>query len=954
MRFPLTTLHIPSTIFSNKTLTVFALGLALAIAGCNSRSHTTESGLSPAQQRWVDTTLAAMTLEEKAAQMMVIEATAVPRNPQSNTALDLIEAVRDRGVGGLVLMRSEAESIPRFLNELQAQAPIPLLVAMDMERSLAFRIRRGTVDLPYAMAIGATGSEEAARFLGEVTAREARALGIHWAFGPVVDVNNNPKNPVINIRSFGEDPEMVARFGAAFIQGAHSGDLLTSAKHFPGHGDTALDSHDDLPVIAVDRDRLERVEWPPFKAAIEAGVDSIMIGHIALPALDPSGRPATLSPILNRDLLRGEMAFEGLIVTDAMDMKGADGLWAGEAVIRAVEAGADVILMPRDLEVAVDSLVRSVEESVLEEHRIDASVRRILEAKARLGLNDDPLVDPLEGRFEIGRPADILHAHEIAEASVTVIRNDGAILPLKAEEPLRILNLVLVDDLGFPEGQFESRNVENVTLTLGEEISPETEAEILKDIESFTHILVSISFRRGTISPSLSRLLDRLTTADVPIINGVFGSPYTLDQIPEAAVTICTFGTSKPSRNAAVAALFGEIDVVGRLPVSLSEDFPAGHGLQIPKRTMDLPLASPEAVGFSPDGMAAVDQVLEDFLEQKAFPGGVVAIGHQGSLAHLHSFGRFSYDVEAPAVQADTLYDLASLTKVIATTTMTMILIDEERLALDTRVQDVLPLFVGPDKEKVTIRHLLTHTSGLDWWAPLFEEAEGWQEYVQRIQAMNLVYEPGTEHKYSDLGMILLGEILSRVAGEPFEDFVNERVFAPLGMTDTLYRPGPELLPRIAPTENDDRRGGIIRGFVHDENAFAMGGVAPHAGLFGTAENLARFAQMILNGGVFEHHRIVSRPTVELFTSLAGDIPESTRALGWDTKSAENSSAGDFFSPNSFGHLGFTGTSLWIDPERRLFVILLTNRVHPTRENTLIRQARPAVANAAIRALIES
>ena len=758
---------------------------------------------------------------------------------------------------------------------------------------------------------------------------------------------------MINIRSFGEDPEMVARFGAAFIQGARSGGLLTSAKHFPGHGDTALDSHEDLPVISVDRDRLERVEWPPFRAAIEAGVDSIMVGHIALPALDPSGRPATLSPILNRDVLRGEMGFEGLIVTDAMDMKGADGVWAGEAVIKAVQAGADIILMPRDLKVAADSLVRSVREGVLEEHRIDASVRRILEAKARLDLNIDPLVDPSSGLLEIGRPADIQHAKDIAEASVTVIRNEGAILPMKAEEPLRILNIVLVDDLGFPEDQFEDRKIENVTLTLGEEIAPETEAAILADIESFTHILVSVSFRRGTISPSLSRLLDRLAETGLPMINGAFGSPYALAQLPEAPVAICTFGTSKPSRDAAVAALFGEIDIRGQLPVSLSEGSPAGHGLKIPKRAMSLPLTAPEDIGFSTGGMAEVDHVLEDFLEQGAFPGGVVAIGYQGALAHLHPFGHFSYEENAPAVEADTMYDLASLTKVIATTTMTMILVDEERLDLDSKVQDVLPLFVGPNKEKVTIRHLLTHTSGLDWWAPLYEELEGRQAYVERIQAMDLVYEPGTEHKYSDLGMILLGEILSRVAGEPFEEYVNERVFEPLGMTDTLYRPGPALLPRIAPTESDDRRGGVIHGVVHDENAFAMGGIAPHAGLFGTAEDLARFAQMILNGGVFEHHRIVSRKTVELFTTRAGDVTDSTRALGWDTKSPEKSSAGDFFSPNSFGHLGFTGTSIWIDPERRLFVVLLTNRVHPTRENTLIRQARPAVANAVIHALVE-
>ncbi len=329
-----------------------------------------------------------------------------------------------------------------------------------------------------------------------------------------------------------------------------------------------------------------------------------------------------------------------------------------------------------------------------------------------------------------------------------------------------------------------------------------------------------------------------------------------------------------------------------------------------------------------------------------------MAVGYRGALVHLHPFGHLSYDEDAPLVEEDTIYDLASLTKVVATTTMAMIMVDEGRLDLDEKVQDYLPLFQGPGKEDVTVRQLLTHRSGLNWWAPLYEDAEGSEEYLERIQAMELVYEPGTDYMYSDLGIILLGEILQRVSGQPLEVFVQERIFGPLGMTDTLFAPGEDLLPRIAPTEFDAWRGRLIRGEVHDENAFALGGVAPHAGLFSTAGDLARFCQMLVNGGVLEHHRIVSRETVELFTRRAGS-DDSMRALGWDTKSPEKSSAGMFFSPRSFGHTGFTGTSIWIDPDRELFVVLLTNRVHPTRENPLIREARPAVADAAVLALVD-
>jgi serine-type D-Ala-D-Ala carboxypeptidase len=348
--------------------------------------------------------------------------------------------------------------------------------------------------------------------------------------------------------------------------------------------------------------------------------------------------------------------------------------------------------------------------------------------------------------------------------------------------------------------------------------------------------------------------------------------------------------------------------------------------------------------------MEKVDRLLDSFRERGAFPGGVLAVGHRGALVHVHPFGRLTYDADAPAVTAETLYDLASLTKVIATTTMAMILVDEGRLDLDRPVQEFLPGFQGPGKETVTVRHLLTHSSGLDAVAPLYKEVQGRAAFIERIEAMDLGYPPGSRSTYSDLGIILLGEILERAAGQPLEAFVRERVLGPLGMLNTMFRPPPELWPRIAPTEFDPWRGRLVQGEVHDENAFAMGGVAPHAGLFGTAADLARLAQMLLNGGVLDGRRIVSRETIELFTRRAG-IPGSDRALGWDTKSAEGSSAGTLFSPRSFGHTGFTGTSIWIDPERRLYVILLTNRVHPTRENNLIREARPAVADAVVRAL---
>jgi CubicO group peptidase (beta-lactamase class C family)/beta-glucosidase-like glycosyl hydrolase len=768
---------------------------------------------------------------------------------------------------------------------------------------------------------------------------------------------------VINVRSYGEDPALVARLTAAFVAGARAGGLMTTAKHFPGHGDTAEDSHLSLPTLGADRQRIEAVELLPFREAVEAGVDAVMLGHIAVPALDPSGTPATLSAPMSADLLRRELGFGGLVVTDAMEMAGARGAWSGEAVVRAVQAGADFILLPRDPEVALRALVRGVRENQLTSDRIDVSVLRILQTKERLGLHKNRLVDPAAVSRSVGRPEDVERALEVARRSITVVRNEGQVLPLHAEDPLRILHLVLSSDArndaiqGIPEEELEDRRVVVRTLGLGPEVSDETAARIVAQAPEFTHVVASCFVRvagaKGTadMSESHARLLQGLRATGRPLVVVSFGSPYLLRQFPDAPVYVCAYGSAESSQRAAVGALFGEYAVGGKLPVTLPGMYPYGHGLPIPKRDMTLRVAPPEDAGFRADAMAGVDSVMERAVAEKAFPGGVVAVGKDGALVHLRAFGRISYEADAPEARTDTIYDLASLTKVVATTTTAMILVDEGRLDLSRPVSAFLPRFRGAGKEKVTVESLLTHSSGLDWWAPLYQDTKGKQAFVDKVQAMELQYPPGTKSLYSDLGLILLGEVLERVAGEPLDAFAEKRILAPLGMKDTRYRPGPDLLPRIAPTEKDPWRGRVLRGEVHDENAFAMGGVAAQAGLFGTAGDLARFAQMLLNGGVLEHERIVAREVVERFTRRAG-IPDSSRALGWDTFHSE-SSAGDRLSPRSFGHTGFTGTSLWIDPERKLFVILLTNRVHPSRENNAIRAVRRAVADAVVDGLAQ-
>jgi len=944
--------------------------LFLLTSGCQA---TRSSGAGDLQIRSVPSfgsesnadLLASLSLEEKAAQLVFVRAHGLPMHPQNPEFVELLRYVEELGVGGIVLFDSDLDSIAPLVDSLQQRAELPLLVTSDLESGLAFRVRRGSVQLPSAMAIGATGDVEASRFAGDLTAREALAVGIDWIFAPVVDVNTDPENPVIGIRSFGEDPTTVAQMARAFVEGAQSEGVLTTAKHFPGHGDTSIDSHESLPTLEVDRERLDRVELVPFRALIDANVDSVMTGHLAVPAIDHPGTPASLPNELTSTLLREELGFEGLIVTDAIEMEATGGLWPGGAAVQALVAGADVVLLPEDPDVAVATIARSVREGILTEDRLDRSVLRLLDAKRRSAKRgadqsgSSSAASLASASGEIGSPADFHRARQIAEASITLVRDRSASVPIHVESNPKLLHLVLQDSHRF--GSRARIAGEAIVLRLPEtqevDVPPVVPgalvASILLSAAEADEIVLSSASRNGELSDDQAGLITELQQrGHTPILLSL-GSPYLLKSAPDIPTYLVSYGSYTLSQEAAVAALFGEIPIRGRLPVTLVGTGPNGAVEPLAARGSGQQReARPMALDLQRTSLPDVDRAVESFVEAGAFPGAVVVAAQGGKIVHLRAYGRQTYDAESPRTTTATIYDLASLTKVIATTTMAMIAVDEGRLDLETRAVDVLPKFTGPQKSRVTVRHLLTHSSGIDWWAPLYEEHQGWEEYIQQIVEMELVAEPGTKTLYSDLGLILLGELLQRALGEPFDTFARRRVFEPLGMIDTGFNPPPSQRDRIAPTEIDSTwRKTLLHGQVHDENAAALGGIAPHAGLFSTAEDLARFGQMITNGGVYGHRRVVERDTLEEFRKPAGIVPDSTRAIGWDTKSEEGSSAGSLFSPSSFGHTGFTGTSIWFDPERELFLVILTNRVHPTRENKQIRQARPAIADALIRSL---
>jgi beta-glucosidase-like glycosyl hydrolase/CubicO group peptidase (beta-lactamase class C family) len=922
---------------------------------------------------WVAQTLKKMTLREKLGQMLMVSYFGAFHPAESPAYKEILHEVEENHVGGLIIMpargplglrRSQVYPTAVALNDLQHRAKIPLLVGADLESGTRMRLEEGT-SFPSAMAIAATGDPKFAYDAGKYTALEARATGIHWIFAPDADLNDNPDNPIINIRSFGEDSKSVSAYVRQSVRGIEENGALATAKHFPGHGNVNVDSHLSLATIPGSRDELESNELIPFRAAIQAKVSAIMPGHLAVPAFEPNpATPATLSRNILTGLLREKLKFTGLIVTDALDMGGVTSIASpGEAAVRAVEAGVDVLLLPPVPDAAITALENAVRSGRIPESRIDASVRRILAAKVRLRINKNRFVDVAQLSQKFARPKFASRSQEIADRGVTLLRDRPHLLPLDSTQRLRVLLVALSADPDRCPGE-----------TIEPEIRPRVDSlAVLRADTQFSPVsalrfpppssydvaiaalFVRVADRKGNVAfPEDQRaFVNELLAAGKPAVVAAFGSPYLISRFPQAATWVAQFSTNDVSQRAVARAIFGQVPIGGKLPVSIPETAQRGDGLCVDTNPMLLRSAPAEMSAQLKPAFALLDRAVDD----GAFPGAVLAVGWNGQVA-MRAFGRLAHGSKAKKVTEDSIYDVASLTKPIVTTTAIMMLAQQGRVDLDVPVEDYLPDFAegaksDPDpkwRARVTLRMLLVLSSGLPAHRDFYKEAKGRDALLARVLAEPLVREPGTQIEYSDLGFILLGEIVTRLTGEPLDAFAKREIFQPLGMDRSMFNPSRRLRPEIAPTEIDNAsRGRLVWGEVHDENAWAMGGIAGHAGLFSTARDVAIFAQMILNGGIYAHKRILNRATIERFTSKI-TLGNSASATGWFVPT-EPSTSGRYFSSKSFGHIGFTGTTLWIDPERNLFVILLTNRVHPTRANDKIRQVRPAVHDAVIESL---
>jgi beta-N-acetylhexosaminidase len=966
--------------------------------GKAARSDQTSAAsiLTLEQSKWVEATLRQMSVEEKVGQLLFATYHGSFTSTDSPAYAQMLHSINDLHVGGFItithssqlgIVKSQAYPTALLTNQLQSKSRLPLLFGADFERGAAMRLAEGT-SFPTAMAVAAAGNPRDAYTMGKITALEARAVGIQWIYAPVADVNNNPGNPIINTRSFGENPVSVSKYVSEFVRGVQENGGLATAKHFPGHGDTAADSHIDLPVIKVNRDRLEHVELVPFRAAIAAGVGSIMTGHLNVPAFEPDlNTPATLSYSILTDLLRKQLAFEGLVVTDAMDMGGITVHFApGDAAVRAFLAGADALLMPPVPDAAYDALLASTKSGEISQQRLDASVQRILEAKARLGLNANRLVDLNALNEKFGSVAWQTESQEISDRGITLLCDTPHQLPLDGTKPMRALLVSLyADPEPYPgedlERELKSRFDSLTTLRADTKF---VKADTLKLPAPDTYdiailaLFVRVSDRKGDVDVPADQLplIDQIYSSSKPVITVSMGSPYLIERFRQAPTWLAAFGISDVAQISIARALFGQIPIRGHLPVTIpGPDLKAGYGIEVPASPMTLQPMDVRGEAQLQPAFAAVEKAIAD----KAFPGATLAVGYRGKVSY-RSFGKLTYDADAPPTTIDTMYDLASVTKVVVTTTLVEKLVEGDfpsPLDLDAPIERYLPEWIegppadGPRKvtvknlqqlqdwpsgrqvawrHKVTVRYLMTHTSGLPPFKEYWRTSKGKSDTLKDIFAEPLEYEPGTKVVYSDLGIILMAEIIQRLTGKPLDVLASEYIFNPIAMKRSIYNPPKSIRPEIAPTEVDSQlRHRLVQGEVHDENAFAIGGISGHAGVFSTSPDMAAFCEMLLNGGVYAHHRILKRATITEFT-VPQHLAQNTRSLGWVVPT-EGSSSGHYFSAHSYGHTGFTGTSIWIDPDHQLFVVLLTNRVNPTRENHKILEVRPEVHDAVIKAL---
>jgi beta-glucosidase-like glycosyl hydrolase/CubicO group peptidase (beta-lactamase class C family) len=941
-----------------------------------------------AMNRWVDSVFDSMSEEERIGQLFMIIAEPVA---ETGNITKLIHLVNNRKIGGILFQKGEPDAQVIVTNRLQKEARIPLLIALDGEWGLSMRLNN-TTRFPKNMMLGAISDLNLMEQYGEEVGRQCREMGIHVNFAPDVDVNSNPDNPVIGIRSFGEAPEDVARRAVAYARGLEKAGIISVAKHFPGHGDTNSDSHDLLPVINHDSERLDNVELYPFREYINSGLSGIMSAHLDIPALGTNGRPGSFSRKVITELLRDRMGFEGLCFTDGLAMKGAVAGKNESVAVEALKAGNDILLGPVYPEKEIDAVRQAIRKKQLGMSELDRRCRRILCYKYIAGLNAVKPI-PVKSLYErLNTPhAEWLNARLNAEA-VTIVKNNENILPLQQLDRKRIAALSLGEATDNEFHRMLKRYDEADCYNLPDNANYSERTSIIGKLNSYDIIICSVHNAAQGDRPELQELASSKNVVFV-----FFTTPYRCAKfkrsVENAQAVVIAYEPTLRAKNYAAQAIFGGISARGSLPVGVPELFPLGAGI-ITEKTR-LGFQEPEEAGIDPYRLRTIDTIVQEGLENEAYPGCQVIVAKDGMIVYNKSFGYHDYS-RKQAVTERTVYDLASMSKATGTLLAVMKSYDDGKFQLSDKISEFVTGLKDSDKKDLLIRDMLYHQSGLPPTISFYEQAIDKNSFSGSLYSRrkdpahtfqfdartyvntSFRYNPefvstnkqkrfGTEaaenfyisdtfvrdsilsgiinaplnasgrYVYSCINFILLKMMAEQQTGEPMDKFLHKHFFDRLGASSTTYNPLQKMdRSRIPPTENDRFvRRQVIQGYVHDEAAAFQGGVSGNAGLFSSAADLAKIMQLYLNNGVYGGERYLSEKTCRLFTGSKS--PLSRRGLGFDkpdTKNPSRSPCGLLTPQAVYGHTGFTGTCFWIDPENNLFFIFLSNRTYPSRTNT--------------------
>ena len=952
---------------------------------------------------WIDTTLASLTIEQKIAQLMMVAI--YPRNGEAHFN-EIERLVRSYGIGGLILFQGDPKQEVFLVNRMQKASKVPLLISIDGEWGLSMRITN-TLKYPRQMMLGAVQDNKLIYQMGEDIGEQCRRMGININYAPVVDINNNPMNPVIGSRSFGEDRDEVAAKGMAYMLGMQSKGVMATAKHFPGHGDTDKDSHQTLPVINHDMKRLDSLELYPFKELINMGLGGIMVAHLQIPAIDTTpGQATTLSKPCINDLLKDSLGFNGLVITDALSMRGVSDYYTqAEIAAKALVAGNDILLMPENVPEAINAIKIEIEKGSITEQEITNRCKKVLQLKSWAKLEQHKVVSTDSLWYDLHKPEYELIRRKLIASSLTLLENKKEIIPFVRLDTLKIAS-VIIDDGKINQFQKSIDLYADVThFTISKEATESEFNALIGRLAKYNMIIVGLHNTNmhahkhfGITNPSV-KFIDSLCNTKQVVVD-IFASPYSVGHfknIEKSRALIVSYEDNSTTQEISAQLLFGGIMAKGKLLVTASDKYPLGTGLST-KKKIRLAYGLPEEVGIPSSTLLAIDSLIEDAIKSCATPGCQVLAAKDGIVFYQKSFGYQTYYKKRPVENTD-IYDIASITKIAATTPLIMKLYEEGKIDINDKLSKYLPMLDSSNKSEIVIKEILTHNAQLISWIPFYVfTLEGFyidegafsknysdtfpirlgkdfymnkhvkykdgcysykysEEYPYQITEkmyMNKSYRDTifdrivrsglrtrNGYKYSDVGFYLFYKMIEDITQTKLDKYVRDSFYIPLGAYTLGYKPLERFdLDRIAPTEDDIVfRKQLVHGYVHDPGAAMLGGVCGHAGVFSSANDLAKLMQMYLQGGEYGGIRYFKQSTLNLFTSCPHCDEDNRRGLGFDKPQMNEDIPGPTckcLSEKSFGHTGFTGTYAWADPETNTVYIFLSNRCYPDAENNLL------------------